>query len=194
MTGPRLRQHCLEKCLGDLAFQQAVPVLGEHRHVPYRIVHFQVHEPTEKQVVMQLLHQLPLGADREEHLQQQRPQQPFRRNRVPPARRIEFVEQRAHCAQRLIHHLAHRAQRMIRGNPILQGNIAEHRRLLGILAAHRSSSMESSLKWGCIRYTRLSPNFRSLLLGQSGLECAQRAQIGLGFYSAGAKFRILTKL
>ncbi len=75
---PRLRDHLLEKRFGDFSFQQPLPVLGEHRHVPHLVVHAQPHEPPEQQVVVQLLHQQPLAAHPVEHLQQQCPQQLFR--------------------------------------------------------------------------------------------------------------------
>ena len=143
LAGPGLRQHLLEEGLGDLAFQQAIAVLGEHGHVPHRIVDVQIHEPTEEQVVLELLHQLPLGANRVKRLQQQRPQQPFRGNGVPPRRRVEFGKQWVHRPERPVDHGADRPQRVIGGNPLLQRNIAEHRRLLSIRAAHGSSSLKS---------------------------------------------------
>ena len=43
--------------------------------IPHRVVDGQGHEPVEQQVVVQLLAQLRLAADRVEHSQEQRPDQ-----------------------------------------------------------------------------------------------------------------------
>ena len=74
------------------AVQQPVPILGEHRRVPDRVIHVQADKPAEQQVVVQLLHQHPLAANRVQHLQQQGPQQLLRRNRRPPDRRVHARE------------------------------------------------------------------------------------------------------
>ena len=79
----RIGQDRRQEPAGDVAFQQPIAVLGEHRHVPHRRVHRQPDEPAEQHVVGDLLHQLPLRADREQRLQQQRPQQLLRRDRGP---------------------------------------------------------------------------------------------------------------
>lgn len=78
----------------DVAFQQAVAIFGEHRHVPHRHVHRQADEPAEQHVVGDLLHQLPLRADREQGLQQQRPQQLLRRDRGAAGFRVDRIELR----------------------------------------------------------------------------------------------------
>jgi hypothetical protein len=62
------------RTLGDVALQQPLAVLGEHRHVPHRVVHVQTHKPPKQQVIVQLFHQLPLTANGVQHLQQQRSQ------------------------------------------------------------------------------------------------------------------------
>lgn len=46
--------------------------------MPDRLIGGKAHEPAEQQVVLELLHEHPLAADGIQHLQQQRPQQPFR--------------------------------------------------------------------------------------------------------------------
>ena len=83
---------------GDIACQQPLAVLGEHRHVPHRRVHRQADEPAEQHVVGQLLHQLPLGADAVEGLQQQRPQQLLRRDRGPADHRVQLPRSPARAA------------------------------------------------------------------------------------------------
>src|SRR5579884_1440310 len=66
-------------------FTPSLPVIREHRAVPDRVVHVQTHEPAEQQVVViiELLHQQSLPANRIEAMQQQRPQHFFRRERGP---------------------------------------------------------------------------------------------------------------
>ena len=75
-------QHLDEYALHHLVLQQSVALLGEGRVIPRRVVDGQAHEPAQQQVVAQLLPHLLLAADRIEHLQQQRPDQSLRRNRV----------------------------------------------------------------------------------------------------------------
>ena len=85
---PRLRacaSTSLKNALCHLGLQQPLPVLGEYRHVPHRVVDVESHKPAKQQIVIELLHQHPLAAHRIKHLQQQRPQQLLRRNRRPPA-------------------------------------------------------------------------------------------------------------
>ena len=60
------------KLLEHIAFLKAFPVLGEYGRVPDRIVRREADEPAKQQIVVELLHQLALGADRIEHLQNQR--------------------------------------------------------------------------------------------------------------------------
>ena len=76
-----------------------IAILREHRHVPDSIVHLEPHEPTEQQVVLELLHQHPLAANRVEHLKQQGPQQLLRRHRRPPVREYSFRNFRSNRAR-----------------------------------------------------------------------------------------------
>ena len=46
-----------------------IAVLGEHRMVPHCIVHTQAHEPAKQEVVVNLLDQQSLRANRVKHLQ-----------------------------------------------------------------------------------------------------------------------------
>ncbi len=56
-----------------VCFKQPIAVLREHRWNPHRLVHAETDEPAVEQVVVELLHQLPLRADGIERLQQKRP-------------------------------------------------------------------------------------------------------------------------
>jgi hypothetical protein len=82
-----LRQHRRQELRRDRAFQEPIPVLGECRVIPDRIVDPEPKEPAEQQVELHPLHQLALGPHPVEGLQQHRPQQLFRGDRGP----AEFV-------------------------------------------------------------------------------------------------------
>lgn len=66
------RRHDLAQHLGR---QQPVAVLGEDRRHPDRIIDAEADEPAEQQVILHLFHQLPLGSDREQDLEQAGPDQ-----------------------------------------------------------------------------------------------------------------------
>ena len=68
---------------------------------------------------------MPLGAHREERLQQRRPQQHLRRDRGPPRAGVERLEASAQRSQRLIRQRPDRPQRMIRRNTLLEPHVAE---------------------------------------------------------------------
>ena len=100
----------------DVAVEQPIAVLAEHGRIPDRIVHRQPDEPAEQQIVVELLHQLPFRAHRVEGLQQQRPQQPLRRDRRPAVARVKLAELPRQIRQRRVDQVADRPQRMIRRN------------------------------------------------------------------------------
>ena len=60
--------------------------------IPHGIVDAEPDEPAEQQVVVDLLHQLALGADRVKRLQKRGPEQPLRRDRLPPGALVEPLE------------------------------------------------------------------------------------------------------
>jgi hypothetical protein len=59
----------------DLGTEKPVAVLREHGRVPDGIVDAEPDEPAEQKIKIELLHQLALGAHREERLQQRGAQQ-----------------------------------------------------------------------------------------------------------------------
>jgi hypothetical protein len=65
-----LGQDWLEKSLRDVSGQPALPVLGKGRGFPDWVIHVQPDTPAKQHVVIQLLHQQTLTADRVEYLQQ----------------------------------------------------------------------------------------------------------------------------
>ncbi len=134
-----LRQHRREELGRDVAFQQPVAVLREHRMVPGCDVDADTDEPAEQQIVFQPLHQKPLRADRIKRLQQHRPQQLLRRYRRPPNRRIEPGKLALQRRQRLVYNRPDRSQRMISPHPRLQVNVAEQLARSIVAAAHAPS-------------------------------------------------------
>lgn len=64
-----MAQHGFQELRGDVGVEQAVAALRGCRLIPHRIVDPKAHEPAEQQVVVDLLHQLALGAHRVERLQ-----------------------------------------------------------------------------------------------------------------------------
>jgi hypothetical protein len=134
-----LRQHRRQELGRDVAFQQPVAVLREHRMVPGRIVDADPDEPAEQQIVFQPLHQKPLRADRIKRLQQHRPQQLLWRDRRSPDRRIEPGKLALQRFQRLVHDRPDRSQRMIPPHPRLQVNVAEQLARSIVATAHAPS-------------------------------------------------------
>ncbi len=133
----RLLEHPTEQGQGDVARQQPLAVLGEHRRHPDRVVHPETDEPPEQKVVVELLHQHPLAADGEQDLQQQGPQQLLGRNRRPPDLRVQRLELRRQLHKGRIHHLANPPQWVALGNPRLQRDVAEHAALPHVRSPHR---------------------------------------------------------
>ena len=118
-------QHCCEKLASDIGVEQPVAVLRERGVVPNRIVNAEPDEPAKQKIVVDLLHQLALGADRVERLQQRSPQQPFRRDRLPPGIFVKCLELPIERGQHLVHDRPDRAQRMRRRYPLLHIHIRE---------------------------------------------------------------------
>ncbi len=107
--------------------QQPVAVLREHGRDPDGIVNPEAHEPAEQQVIIHLLHELPLGADRVEDLQQAGPDQTFRRDGGAALTRVEPVELGIQRAQRIVDDGPDLAQRVSRRNALLEIDVAEQR-------------------------------------------------------------------
>ena len=111
------------------------------RRRPDRVVHAEPHEPAKQQVVIQLLHQLPLAADRVQGLQQQGPQQLLRRNRRPAEVRVQRAEPRRDPLQGAVRDLADRRAADDPRHALLQRDVAEHRSWLLVGSTHRGGSL-----------------------------------------------------
>jgi hypothetical protein len=132
----RMIDDCLEKLRGDFRLQKPVTVLGERTRIPHGIVRVQAHKPLVKAVELHLLHQKPFRADRIKRLQQQRPQQPFRRDRRASFPRVKPLELRRQLQKRVVHNLSDQTQRMLRMYPALDINVAEKFFVLPVFSAH----------------------------------------------------------
>lgn len=104
------------------------------------LIRRQADEPAEQEVELQPLHQLALGADRIERLQEHRPQEHLRRRRrAARLRRIERIELRTHLGQRVVHDRFDRPQRMIGADSTLDIDIGEQLSRASIRSAHAQS-------------------------------------------------------
>ena len=124
---PRLRHHRAQQLGGDIALQQPLAVLGKCRVIPGSIVNAHADEPAKQEIELQPLHQLPLRADRVEHLQQHRPQQLLGRNRGATHQRVERRKLARKRRQGLVDHTANGSQRMILANPRFEIDVTEQR-------------------------------------------------------------------
>ena len=124
---PWLRRTALEQLGGDVAFQQPIAVLGKCRVIPPASSTPMPTNQRNQKIELQPLHQLPLRADRVEHLQEHRPQQLLRRNRGATDPRIE--RRKLARKRRQGRSLPHRQwfSRMILANPRFEIDVTEQR-------------------------------------------------------------------
>lgn len=155
--GEQLRDHCM--------LQQAVAILAEGRVVPHRIVDAQPDKPSEQQVVMRLLDQLPFAANAVQHLQQLSAQQALRRNRLTSAFGVRHVEQGRDALERRIEQGTDWPDRMIGRNEAFQAHRREQRLLHHIRTAHENSDLDTVRKGYQVR-VGMRENFNSLLVDQ----------------------------
>src|ERR1700720_1667711 len=88
----RVIQKLRHELLKHLAVLQSIPVLGESRRVPHRVVRRKPGEPAIQKIIVELFHQLAFRADAVENLEQQGAQQLFRWDRGAARARIELSD------------------------------------------------------------------------------------------------------
>ena len=110
--------------------------------MPRRGLQIEADEPAIEQIVLELLHELPLAPDRVEQRQQQRAQQLLGRNRRAARLAIERLELRREIAQDGIHELSNGPQRVIGRHPLLEHHRRKHRPLYALVSPHRSPLAE----------------------------------------------------
>jgi hypothetical protein len=128
----RARYNLSEERFGDIAVDQAVSILGKTRWVPDRIVGTKTDEPSEQEVIVELLDQKPLAADTVRRLQEQGSEQPFWGNRTPAIGRINPVQVARNAAKRAVDQQKQSPQRMIRWNHLLVVEMIQHPTLLEV--------------------------------------------------------------
>src|SRR6266487_2112257 len=119
-----------------LAVLQSLAVLREGGRVPDRVVGRKPHKPPVQEIVVQLLHQLAFRPDAVEHLEQQRAQQLFRRNRGTAFARVELPQATVQFAQYIAHKLPDLPQRMVRRHPRLGRDVRKQPTLIHKCAPH----------------------------------------------------------
>src|SRR5262245_61675605 len=134
---PGMAENTFEEGSCDLALKQPVPVLAEHRRIPDEIVHAQAHEPTEQQVVVELLHEKPLTSDRIEDLKQKRTQQFFRRDGRAPRLGVKAFKAWRQILQNGVYHHPNNSQRMVFRDSFFRRDITEHPGLLIVRSPHQ---------------------------------------------------------
>lgn len=126
--------------------QQPLPVLRKGRRRPHAVIHGKADEPAVQEVVLDVLHQLPLGADGKEHLDKAGPQQPFGRDAGATGTGIQLLEGRVHRRQDAIDQHPQLPQGMIRRYPFFQRPVAEHRMLGRVRPSHRFRSRSGNAR------------------------------------------------
>ena len=121
-----LRADRLEEGLGDVPGEEPIPVLGEHGRVPDRLVQVEADEPTEQEIVVELLHELPLAPDAVERLEQQGAEELLRRDRGPAGVGVQQGEARRQLLQGAVRHGPNRAERMILRDALFGREVAPH--------------------------------------------------------------------
>src|SRR5208282_920005 len=106
---------------------------------PDRVIHRQPDKPAEQKIIVDLLHQLPLGPNREERLQQRRSQQVFWSNRWASRMRIKLFKSTRQCRKHLIHQRPDRPQWVILGDASFQANVRKKFFRSPLIAAHGKS-------------------------------------------------------
>lgn len=146
MSLPRLVQHLREERCRDLPPEKSIPVLAEYRGYPHGIVHLEPNEPPKQQVVVELLHEHPLRADRIENLNQESAQEFLGCDGGPADRGVQAIELRRHLPKDPIHHLPDGPKRMVSRNPLFERYVAPHSTLDLLVTTHCGSPPGMRLK------------------------------------------------
>src|SRR6185437_3876056 len=95
-------------------------------------------EPAKQQIVIYLLHQLPLRPDAVQRLNEECAQQLLRRNRRPSIGRIELAETPVQTPANFPNQSAYRPKWVVGRNALFRQNIRKHCPLIQKLASHGS--------------------------------------------------------
>jgi len=136
LPGFGFRQHGQEEELGDLVLEEAVAVLGEGGGVKGDVLQVHPQKPLEEQVVLQLLAELALGANRIERHQHARLQELLGRDRGPADLGVHRLESRFQPLQRRLHEATDAPDRVLGRDQVAGVSDREHGRLASRAAAH----------------------------------------------------------
>ena len=124
---PGLLNDGLKQLTRDIRLNQTVAVPAGGRVIPHRLIHRQSDEPSDQKIVLELLDQQLLAADRIKNLQHQCPDELLRRNGRPARLGVALLEPPIHLRQRIRDHRVDRPQRMLHRNPRVRGDVADFR-------------------------------------------------------------------
>lgn len=134
----------LEQRMPDHTTDQRVAVLRERGRMPDLVIHVEADEPAKQQVVLDLLHEQPLGADGVQPLKQRRPEELFRPDRRPVAVGVEPEELAGEFVQDLVEQGANASPRLVVRDTGLQAHVAEQGPLLDFVTTHPERSGEAT--------------------------------------------------
>ena len=127
-----MRQDCRHHLARHVRRQKSVAVFGEHCGDPNRVVDTKADKPAKHQIVLHLLHQLALGSNREQDLDQAGPDQPLGGDRRTAEIDVEWGKLAIEAGEGVIDHLPDLAQRMLGWDALLEIDIAKQRPALFI--------------------------------------------------------------
>ena len=130
-----------ERLPGNIRSKQPILALTERRVILDLLIDREPHGQPKQQAKLERFSQHPLAADRVERLQQQCSDELLRCDRRLAGLRVQLFELPIHLLQRLGHHRANRAKRMIRRHPRFRRDVTEHPFLLLIRASHWGGSV-----------------------------------------------------
>ena len=162
------RDHQIKEALAHAMVQQSLPILGKGGPLKTGLDHRHPQEPTEQEVVVQLLTEGPFAADRVQAHQQRCLQQLLGQDRRTTDVGVHRVEQRRQLGHDFVSQSTDRAQRMIQRNTRLHVDERQHAHLWILSSAHShhlsprwsnaTRPPESTGRAGLHQIGRFSPN------------------------------------
>src|SRR5258708_22170651 len=131
-----LGENLLQEDRRHVALEQPRSVLRERLSVPDPVVEAQAHEPTEEDVVVEVLDELALATKGVKHLKDKRSEETFRRNRRPPGARVQPLKPARTPCQSRIPELPDPTPRVVLRHTLRGRDVAEHRLRLLCLTSH----------------------------------------------------------
>jgi hypothetical protein len=121
----RMMQQRFHEASEQIAVLQSLTILRQRRRIPHRVVRRTPDEPAGQQMVVQLLHQVPLTPYAVAYWQEQRAQQLFGRDRWTPRRGIQCADIAVQLTEHLAHQLASSPERVSCRDPLFRREIRQ---------------------------------------------------------------------